>query len=166
MKSVLKFVERNPGKSASIIAQSVGLHLPSVSSFLAKEVKAGRLVRRLGKGPRGGFGYYPTNAPESPKSLTVWDHILGEETDSRSVLTLRIQPRKGRTSYSVEGEDRSVTVHNPPTLSRERVAAVLYLLTELNWKEIQNRFSSVVVVERGDPDRIEAVFDTRVSPPI
>lgn len=52
------YIDRNPGLSASQIANNLKLRVNSVSSTLCKYVNQQILRRSPGRGPRGGFVYY------------------------------------------------------------------------------------------------------------
>jgi hypothetical protein len=60
-------VSEKAGQTASQIAKHLGLKKGTVSSFLLKEVEAGRLIRKESEGPRGGYGYYPKAVLTTPK---------------------------------------------------------------------------------------------------
>ena len=85
-KAVRAYVRRAPGKTATQITNFLGLKKSSVSSYLVKEIKAGRMFRKEGVGPRGGWGYWIV--PQSGKNKgiqptpvrTAWER-LAEDWD-------------------------------------------------------------------------------------
>lgn len=54
---ICTYVERHPNRTSTQIAKALKLRLDNVSSWLAKQVKAG-LMYRQAAGPRGGYCYY------------------------------------------------------------------------------------------------------------
>lgn len=57
-KQLLQYVESNPGRSATQIANALGLKASGVSSILNQCVKTEALRRLPGGGPRGGYVYF------------------------------------------------------------------------------------------------------------
>ena len=73
----LRFVEENPGLTATMIAKELCVLLSSLSSILLALCEEGELRRQGGVGPRGGFGYFPKVLPRSKANdKTAWQHIL------------------------------------------------------------------------------------------
>jgi hypothetical protein len=54
----LVFVCDHPGSSAYQVAVAIGEKWGTVSSCLYREMRAGRIRRKNGLGPRGGYGYF------------------------------------------------------------------------------------------------------------
>jgi hypothetical protein len=55
---VCLFVRDHPGATVLQVARALGLSDYRAGPHLVAEVKAGRMVREKGCGPRGGFGYF------------------------------------------------------------------------------------------------------------
>jgi DNA-binding MarR family transcriptional regulator len=80
---ILGYVQNYPGRTATEIAEALGLKVDSVSPVLLKAMKCGTLCRLRGDGPRKGTSrwvYYTTGYFQHPNRPTVWDHLLGEQT--------------------------------------------------------------------------------------
>jgi len=55
---VLDYVRSHPWASAAQTAKALGEKSGSVASILKKLVGRGKLIRKEGWGPRGGYGYF------------------------------------------------------------------------------------------------------------
>jgi len=73
---ILRYVEANPGKTATEIAKAAGGWAPTVSSFLTKQVRVGVMFRKKGIGPRGGFGY---SMPKPAPRKSVWERLSEDD---------------------------------------------------------------------------------------
>lgn len=60
-QKILDRVRKIPGSSAWEIARGIQERTASVSSLLVTMVKRGEVIREAGHGPRGGYGYFPTD---------------------------------------------------------------------------------------------------------
>ena len=74
-KRVFNQVKATPGQTATVIAKLTQANLAVVSSYLAKGTRTGIFERKLGVGPRGGYGYWPT-LKESDRP-TFWERLVG-----------------------------------------------------------------------------------------
>lgn len=57
-EQIIEHLRVRPGRSAYEVAQAIRADKSSVASLCLRLVKAGRLRREAGEGPRKGFGYY------------------------------------------------------------------------------------------------------------
>jgi hypothetical protein len=173
MVSVLQYIQKNPGRTATQIASAMGLKTGSVSSFLLKAVANGSLVRQPKKGPRGGYVYYPLGIMFDPEQRpTIWER-LADTTPSRGILTIGVSEGLDGTTFGSGGENsgtvlvRSVFVeglHNPFLPSD--IMAIVRLLTGYSRDILQAHFVSIALKEFGktgsQSDRIIEVYPTDI----
>ena len=75
-KRVLEYVDLHPGKTATQVAHALRARPGTVSGILNRLSKAkGGLKRVDGVGPRGGYGYYPSDFDFEATPKTIWERI-------------------------------------------------------------------------------------------
>ena len=77
-QTVIDYVTQHPGLTATQVANALDELPASVSSVLVREVNRQNLRREAGRGPRGGWAYFPLVphvAPEPIRGPSVWERL-------------------------------------------------------------------------------------------